>query len=200
MPTIIRWPAKLTPGTTDNTPLSTLDILPTLCEITGTTLPADRPLDGCSFLNRLAGEPYERTKPLFYMNPLYAAVREGDWKLVMSYESAADHDSMLAYFRNRTFRGLDARGKYTPQLFDLKSDRSEKNNLVFKHPDVAKRLFEKLTAISRDVQIDMPDQPGANFIPPKLYRQIAETNPDMPIPKGYYSSNKGWSGSPPERK
>lgn len=185
MPTIIRWPNKLKPGTEDDTPLSTLDLLPTICEVTGAKLPTDRALDGCSFLDHLQGGALQRKTPLFYMNPFYAALREGDWKLVMSYEIATQQNSMIDYFRNRKFQGFETRGKYTPQLFDLKNDRSEKTNLVFKHPEKAQQLFEKLNAISQEIQQDMPDQPRMDFIPPKLYLQIAETHPKMEIPQKF---------------
>lgn len=182
MPTIIRWPGVLKPGTADNTPLSTIDLLPTICEITGVAPPSDRPLDGTSFFGHLRGEPFIRTTPLYYMNPYFAAIREGDWKLVLGYENTVKHDTMLDFFRNREFVGFEAKGRKAPELYNLKDDIAERTNLVASQPEIAKRLFEKLSTISSEVQADMPDQPRLDFIPNRLYLELAKNNPNIEIP------------------
>ncbi|MEO0413322.1 MAG: sulfatase-like hydrolase/transferase, partial [Verrucomicrobiota bacterium] len=185
MPTIVRWPAVLEAGADIDTPLSTVDILPTMCEITGADLPSGRALDGTSFWGHLKGDAFERKRPLYYMNPFYAALRKGDWKIVLSYENTADYDTMLGYFRNREFLGFDTKGKKAPELYNLADDISEQNNLVGQHPDIAKKMFDELAAISREVQKDMPDQPRLDFIPNALYLDLAEDNPEIEIPEKF---------------
>jgi hypothetical protein len=54
------------------------------------------------------------------------AVREGDWKL---------------YFR----------GNKTPQLFNLRDDIAEANDVAFEHPEIAARLAKKLADWEREV-------------------------------------------------
>lgn len=190
MPTIIRWPKQIEAGTTDVTPLSTIDLLPTICEIAGATPPIDRPLDGTSFYQHLKGEVFERNKPLYYMNPYFAAVRSGDWKLVISYEDAAKHDTMLDYFRNRSILGFGTRGGKAPQLYNLSDDVSEQNDLVAQHPERAQQLFDMISSITKEVQQDMPDQPRLDFIPKNLYLQLAETNPNIEIPENFAKKTK----------
>lgn len=185
MPTIIRWPTVVKPGTSDNTALSTLDLLPTICSITGLPVPADRAIDGSSFYDHLKGEEFERKTPLFFMNPITAALRRGEWKLVVNYETTAGHDGMLGYFRNRELLGFETKGVKAPQLYNLNEDVSEKKNVISRHPEIAASMLQKISNISRNVQKDMPDQPGPNFLPPKLYLQLTEANPNMPIPQQY---------------
>ena len=48
VPGIIRWPGHSEAGTVCDTPICGVDLLPTLCEITGTAVPADRAIDGTS--------------------------------------------------------------------------------------------------------------------------------------------------------
>ncbi|HCK54263.1 MAG TPA: arylsulfatase, partial [Planctomycetaceae bacterium] len=48
VPGIIRWPGRIKPGTTSDVPVSGVDVLPTICEVTATPLPGDRHFDGTS--------------------------------------------------------------------------------------------------------------------------------------------------------
>ena len=63
-----------------------------------------------------------------------AAVREGDWKLIEWYED----------------------GKL--ELFNLKEDISEKNDLSKKYPDKVKTLSTKLTKWRKETGARMPTQ------------------------------------------
>ena len=50
VPGILRWSGKAPPGKTSDEPLWHLDLLPTLCRVTGAKVPTDRPIDGANFL------------------------------------------------------------------------------------------------------------------------------------------------------
>ncbi|MDA9260496.1 sulfatase-like hydrolase/transferase [Puniceicoccaceae bacterium] len=99
VPFIVRWPGHTPAGVTDTTTvLASVDLLPTFCAAAGIVPPADAMLDGENMLEALEGHPFVRTKPLFWLfkdkggkivepdwwAPL--AVREGDWKLLCSYD------------------------------------------------------------------------------------------------------------------
>ena len=66
VPGMIRWPGHTEPGQTSDIPVSGVDLLPTLCEITGADLPARRTIDGTSFVPVFEGEPIERRSPLYW--------------------------------------------------------------------------------------------------------------------------------------
>ena len=54
MPLLVRWPGKVTPGTTTDAMVSLVDLLPTFIEAVGGTSPEG--LDGRSFLPVLLGK------------------------------------------------------------------------------------------------------------------------------------------------
>lgn len=87
VPGMARWPGKIQEGTTSDVPVSSLDLLPTLCAITGVEEPAIQELDGMNVLPLLTGNAIEREKPLYwhYIKAIggpTTALRDGDWKLI----------------------------------------------------------------------------------------------------------------------
>lgn len=116
-PYIVCWPAKLKPGMTYSRPVSTMDLYPTFCAAAGTPIPEGTKLDGVNLLPFLAGEDSaDPHKILFWKNGDSGAVREGDWKLLLSPWAP------------------------TVQLFNLRDDIGESRDLAAESPDVAERL------------------------------------------------------------
>ena len=66
VPGIVRWPARIKAGTTSATPVSGVDVLPTLCEIAGIAAPSDRKLDGASVAPVFSGSALGRNKPRYW--------------------------------------------------------------------------------------------------------------------------------------
>ncbi len=116
MPAIVRWPGVIKAGSTSETPWAFWDILPTVAELAGTTTPGS--IDGISIapvlLGRQAG-PRDCFYWEFHEKGFHQAVRKGDWKLVRQ-------------------------GGNPPELFDLKKDVSERDNLAAQHSDVVTAL------------------------------------------------------------
>lgn len=87
-PGIIRWPGKTQPGQVCDEPVCGVDVLPTLSAITGAGLPADRAIDGASFLPIFEGKPIVRKKPLYWQfdkaisGPWKISMRQGPWKIL----------------------------------------------------------------------------------------------------------------------
>jgi arylsulfatase A-like enzyme len=84
VPTIAWWPGKIPAGTQTDAVTSMMDILPTLVQLAGGSLPADRVLDGADIWPLMAGEP-GATSPYdvfyYYRGLKLQAVRSGPWKL-----------------------------------------------------------------------------------------------------------------------
>jgi len=126
VPFIVRWPDQAPAGLKDNaTVLTAVDLLPTFCAIAGITPPADAKGDGENMLPALKGESPRRTRPIFWRNngnkkdPDFwpdLAVRDGDWKLVT------------------TFDGRQV------GLYNLKADRAEAKDVAKEHPADVTRL------------------------------------------------------------
>jgi arylsulfatase A-like enzyme len=122
IPMIVRWPFWIKPGTTSDLPCAFWDFLPTLAEIARVKQPND--LDGISFLPTLKGETQTNRHEFLYWEfhegGFKQAVRMGDWKAVRF--------------------GVDG----PVELYDLKTDIGEKDNVAEKHPDVVAKIAEYL--------------------------------------------------------
>src|SRR5690606_36872893 len=88
-PLIVRWPAKVKPGSVVSTPVSSPDFFPTLLEAVGATPPPGQILDGVSLMPLFEGGALPE-RALYWHYPHYgnqggapfAAIRRGDWKLI----------------------------------------------------------------------------------------------------------------------
>ncbi len=84
-PFVVSWPAQLQGGRRVNTPIISLDVLPTVLDALGLTPSAARPFDGKSLLPLLRGETSTHHDNLFWSTGGEKgqwAIRSGDWKLV----------------------------------------------------------------------------------------------------------------------
>ena len=138
IPMIVSWPGKIQPGLMSNQPLTTVDLLPTICALTQSPLPKTE-LDGRDFSPAFKGEKMAQV-PLYWHFPHYrgedvvpySIIRDGDWKLIKRYEGT------------------------TFELFNLKNDREEKLELSEKFPDKVRELDLKLQAWLKKTNAKMP--------------------------------------------
>ncbi len=130
VPFIIKWPGVTQAGSVCDEMVSGIDILPTICEMTGQPIPSERPVDGISLVPLLRGQKKLRRDTLYWHLPHYwgpknvaypsSTMRKGDWKLIHYYE-----DDKL-------------------ELYNLKDDPFEKHDLAGVKPRKAKALDRKL--------------------------------------------------------
>jgi len=114
VPFIVRWPGKIKPGTVTDHLCYFADVMPTLAELAGATVPPGR--DGISFVPTLLGKGEQKQhKYLYWEYRNQVAVREKNWK---------------AYKKN---------GKW--YLYDLSTDLHEDHDLSEKFPDQLKRMI-----------------------------------------------------------
>jgi arylsulfatase A-like enzyme len=145
VPLMIRWPGVVRPGGVINTPVSSIDFLPTLLEAAGVR--SEGKVDGVSLVAVLKGEPLQR-EALYWHYPHYsnqggkpgAAVRAGDHKLIELYENGRR------------------------ELFDLRKDPGESRNLIESSPALARELGDKLDRWRQEVGARMT-KPNPNFVP-----------------------------------
>ena len=132
VPAIAWWPGTISPGRKTSTLATTLDVMPTLIELAGGRLPDGHRLDGVSLVNVLTGNEMDARKSgrrtLFWAFGQRAAVRRGDWKLVVGQ--------------------LPAEGV---GLYNLKGDLGERTNLAASEPERVKALQAALSAWRIDV-------------------------------------------------
>lgn len=146
MPFIIQWKGKIPAGKIDTTSVVVaFDLFPSICSILGIEIPEN--LDGVDKSQALLGNPVEMTAPIMWeyaSNPGGSiqpgntdfhspnlAIRDGDWKLLIN----ADYSN--------------------PQLFNLKNDPGEKNNLAESEEDIVKVLADNVIAWRKKMPVEM---------------------------------------------
>ena len=124
VPTIVRWPGHVKPGSTSTRISGFEDWLPTFMEVTGGATKTPAEINGISLLPTLLGQP-QTERPLLYREfPSYGgqqSIRVGDWKAIRQNMS---------------------RGNLTVELYNLATDAGEQKNVADKHPEIVKQLTE----------------------------------------------------------
>jgi arylsulfatase A len=146
VPLIIRWPGIINSGTMCRVPVTSVDFYPTFMEIAGAGGDKNYMLDGESILPLLRQSGTLNRDAIYWHYPHYhhsrpaGAIRQGDYKLIEFYE-----DGRL-------------------ELYNLKEDISEKENLAKKIPEKAAELQRKLAAWRKSVGAKMPT-PNPDYDP-----------------------------------
>jgi uncharacterized sulfatase len=144
-PILFSLPSKIRPGSRGNQLCSSVDIVPTILHAAGVDIPIDLP--GYDLMPCLiSGDPTPRQDVLGEAfshdivnidrpetTLLYRWVIEDRWKLILSYDGLAGRSARY-----------HSRDDIRPQLYDLLSDPMETKNVAADHPDLLKRLSEKL--------------------------------------------------------
>jgi arylsulfatase A-like enzyme len=148
VPFLVRWPAQVKPGVS-NALVGQIDFLATFAEITGASVPATMAEDSVSFLPVLRGDkPAVRQGIVSQSINGSFAIRDGQWKLLLSAGSAGWSSPKP---------GPEEAGLPPVQLYDLSKDPGERNNLQAEFPErVAsmKAELEKLIARGRSTPGD----------------------------------------------
>jgi arylsulfatase A len=161
VPGIVRWPARIKAGTTSATPVSGVDVLPTLCEIAGIAAPSDRKLDGASVAPVFSGSAVRRNKPLYWQ---YAwahagpqtALRDGPWKVLARLDGPRPKGGE---FNEAQMQLLKTAALTDFELYHLDRDPAEKQDLSRTEPAKLAELKSALVAMQQDVRSDGPVWP-----------------------------------------
>jgi len=162
VPCIMKWPSRIPAGEICSQLASSIDILPTLAEITGGSLPSKK-IDGVSILPLMLGEKNVSPRHDFYYyyqtNSLEAVQRDF-WKLVLPH-------------KGRTYRemkpGTDGWPGPTgteivkePELYDLRRDPGEWYDVAQYYPEKLRELQALAEKARKDIGDDLTDSSGEN--------------------------------------
>ena len=151
-PFIVKWPGHVKPGSVCDVPVIGTDFYPTLLEMAGLPLKPEEHMDGVSIVPLLTGKAEALNRqnlywhyPHYHRTAPYGAIRAGDWKLIEFFEDGA------------------------LELYDLKTDPNEQNNLAAQQPEKAQQLLAQLKAWRKSVDAQMmtpnpdydPERPNA---------------------------------------
>ncbi len=162
VPGIIRWPGHTKAGGTSDEPVIGLDLLPTLCAITGTPVPADRAIDGTSFLPIFDGKPIQRKTPLYWhfnaaQNKAKVAMRIGDWKILAHLTGPELKPG--ADIRAADEQAFKAAELDTFELYNLRADIGESRDLSSQEPERLKALSGIMKKRYHEVRDESPVWP-----------------------------------------
>lgn len=133
MPFIVRWPGQVKPGSRSNHLVGFADLFATFAELVGQKKRvAGTAVDSVSFLPALL-EPdrqHNTRPPILHGGKI---IRDGDWKLIATKGSRG-----FTVQRDQNFG---------TELYNLRDDLSEKNNLAGQMPEKVKSLRDKISRI-----------------------------------------------------
>ncbi len=135
VPTIISWPGKLKAGKFNGVAQIT-DWMPTFCSLVGYTPEKNLKWDGKNIWPQLTGVEPAKPRTIYTVGPNFGAraVRDGDWKLVVTGGGAK--------------KGKKAAADKS-ELFDLAKDPNETTDLAEKMPEKVAAMRAKLVEISQ---------------------------------------------------
>ena len=155
VPLAVRWPGKAKPGTLCDEPVIGIDFYPTMLAMAGLPRPSGHILDGQSIVGLLKGKNKLARKAIFWHFPAYleayndeqwpwrttpaGAVRQSDWKLIEFFED----------------------GKL--ELYNIKDDISEKNDLAAAMPDKVRELHRALVEWRKSVNAPVPTESNPEY-------------------------------------
>lgn len=162
VPACMRWTGAIKPDTVCDTPITSVDFLPTFTKIAGGQLPTTQPVDGTDISPLLLGE-HIAERSIFWHYPLYlqgigltidvpggktyswrgfpsTSMRRGNWKLIEFHEDD------------------------TVGLYNLKNDPGEQENLAGKMPDRVTRLRAELDAWQLKTKAPVPTVPNPESV------------------------------------
>ena len=145
-PAIIKWPGETSPGLVLDAPITSMDFYPTILEMTGLPQRPDLHADGKSLVPLLKEKQEKIHDAIYFHYPHRSnqkgspsgAIREGDYKLIVFL-----NDNKL-------------------ELYNLKNDIGEQQNLAEELPQIRDRLFTKLQDWWEEVDARFPKEYTTN--------------------------------------
>lgn len=140
VPTFFVWEGKIKPGSVNNSIVTGIDYFPTFLKLVTPQASVKKEVDGINLLPAILKNTEMKRGPVYWHYPhyhpggstTYSAVRDNDWKLIYFYETAKK------------------------ELYNLKNDISEKNDLSAKYPDITNKLYKKLVDWKKSVNAQDP--------------------------------------------
>ncbi|MHA1452791.1 MAG: sulfatase [Promethearchaeota archaeon] len=140
-PLIAVWKDKIAAGSECSIPVTSPDFFPTIMDITQTDFDVET-VEGVSIKPLLLQEgEIEQNRPLFWHYPHYSnqggtpgsSIRMGDYKLIHFYEG----DKL--------------------ELYNLKEDVEERNDVSTEYPDITKKLYDRLNTWRISIEAKIPE-------------------------------------------
>ncbi len=142
VPFIVRWPGKISAGSESDRMINVVDIYSTIQELlSGNVLPPTKTaVDSFSFYPTLLGKASKKdVRSTMVLNDVAGthAIRSGDWKYIENDPKRPQNAAQKKKFPNR----------FKPELYNLKKDPAETENVIHQFPEVAEKMQKALDRI-----------------------------------------------------
>ncbi|EMI40671.1 sulfatase [Rhodopirellula sp. SWK7] len=160
-PLVVRWPGKITPGSTSDVPVIGVDFFPTFLDVAGVKSPSGQQLDGVSLMPLLTQTGDLEERALYWHFPVY----------LQSYARERD-DSHDPLFRTRPGSAMRL-GKWKLheyfedgrlELYDLEADIGERRNLADRYPEKTTQLHAMMKRWREETGAPVPTQLNPNYM------------------------------------
>jgi len=158
---IIRYPDHIEPNTVSHNAFASIDILPTICHVTGSPLP-DNEIDGKNVWDLITHQPGAENPHDYYPFARHSSLEavisaDGHWKLHLPHQYRSLEKGEGGTYTRRGVRGLQpdsnlgeqirrpltyTQRKIDTALFDMIHDPYEKRNVFHRYPEITDRLME----------------------------------------------------------
>lgn len=144
VPFIVKWPGKVEAGAVSEALVSQIDLMATLAAALGYELPDDQAVDSHDLLPLLTGKTHEGRRSHVHntFKDTYA-MRDGDWLLIEGQNGY--HNNGYKDWEKR--RDYPADNTLTVELYNLRSDIEQSNDLAAEYPEKVVELQALLKKI-----------------------------------------------------
>jgi arylsulfatase len=150
VPFIACMPKTIPAKTVEHRMTTALDFLPTILDITKTSMPKMNPVDGQNIWPILTQTGNIESKPFFFVKGKEVqAVREGKWKLHIPHRYR-----IVVKPGNDGLPGIqdNTGGTIGLSLFNIEKDPAESKNLAASNPKIVKRLQQLILDFQKDLE------------------------------------------------
>ncbi len=161
VPFLARWPKQIKEGSRSEGVICLVDLMATVAAIVGIDLPRDAGPDSFNVLPALlgdhSGKPVRGGAVILESYTGMLGVREGDWMLILGRGSGGTTTEYFKHYgmrleelgRSTTGWKVTAMGAPDPslppgQLYNLRTDRDQAENVYDNHPEIVQRLTDIL--------------------------------------------------------
>ena len=147
VPYVFCWPGRIPSGASCDQPVSSVDLYPTLLEVAGVRRPTDYTLDGVGYLSLLTsgGKSLLNREAIYWHFPGYLGAGKGQWRTLPVGVVRVGDFKLMEFFEDGRL-----------ELYNLREDPGERNNLAESMPDKAAELQARLHAWQRQIGAQTP--------------------------------------------
>lgn len=150
VPCVMRAPGRIPAGAECDAVAATIDLMPTLAKLAGTTAPTDRVIDGVDISALMHGKANSLERSFYYyQHDCLRAVRSGKWKLMMPHTEPVQ--GSIATKWKVHIAPKDAIRIEKALLYDLDADIGETTDVAGQNPEVVARLMKLAEWAQNDI-------------------------------------------------